>query len=351
MNIENKIAPLFRRKKMKSLLTILMVTTARKCIKIKNFVPLILLFTLISCGRNTNIPQARGVDGTSYDKPEKITGSALPYKYYVRKNDYNKYKAKYKNVENMYDNAAGKNAVDIIPVDHLPSELGDSEFTIEIVDINHPITYGHNCVGSPGCYVNIDKGLYFDETSHRSGKLFFKNYFPDSIDFEYTLLHEMGHSLGVDHIQDEISFMNPVNSFTHYGFSNNDKDRISSLFEIAEFSKDLESMGANLESLTNEELISNLEENYGLSEERAQSVAKITSSFKKIQNKRSLTNKEMNIYTQKVLGVDYVAGKKALENHIQGDSSEMESLMERAADLNGTSPEAVQDLMGEYLLK
>ena len=114
--------------------------------------------------------------------------------------------------------------------------------------------------------------------------------------------------------------------------------------------KDLESLGANVESLGNEELIYNLEENYGLSEKRAASVAKITSSFKKIQNKRSLTDKEMNIYTQKVLGVDYSAGKKALEKHIQGDSADMEAMMERAADMNGTSPEAVTELVGEYLL-
>ena len=58
----------------------------------------------------------------------------------------------------------------------------------------------------------------------------------------------------------------------------------------------------------------------------------------------------MNIYTQKVLGVDYDAGKKALEKHIQGDSADMEAMMERAADLNGTSPEAVTELLGEYLL-
>ena len=125
----------------------------------------------------------------------------------------------------------------------------------------------------------------------------------------------------------------------------------SFLEESSTSKKDLESLGANKESLGDEELIYNLEENYGLSEERAQSVAKITSSFQKIQNKRALTAKEMNIYTQKVLGVDYTASKKALEKHIQGDSSEMEALMERAAELNNTSPEAVQDLVGEYLLK
>jgi hypothetical protein len=38
----------------------------------------------------------------------------------------------------------------------------------------------------------------------------------------------MGYSLVIGHIQDEISFMNPINSFTHYGFVNNDSDRVES---------------------------------------------------------------------------------------------------------------------------
>ena len=123
------------------------------------------------------------------------------------------------------------------------------------------------------------------------------------------------------------------------------------LEETSSTTKDLESMGVNLESFANVELASNLEENYGLSAERAQSVAKITSSFQKIQNKRALTAKEMNIYTQKVLGVDYTAGKKALEAHIQGDSSEMDALIEKAAEMNNIDPEAVGEMVGEFLLK
>ena len=114
--------------------------------------------------------------------------------------------------------------------------------------------------------------------------------------------------------------------------------------------KDLEKLGHSIESNLNDNLANHFVENFGLTEERAQSVAKITASFQKIQNKRSLTAKEMNIYSQKVFGITYVAGRKALEKHIQGDSSEMEALFERAAEINGTSPEAVQDLVGEFLL-
>ena len=199
-----------------------------------------------------------------------------------------------------------------------------------------------------GLFSSPDYGYYvaYDLASYEPGQ--FQSYLDFSpgrsiygarVDTDYAIY------LGTYSVGD-----NTFNNYYSYDLDTGEENIIT-FEENSGFRKDLEKIGANLESLDNQDLSLNLEENYGLSEERAQSVAKITSSFQKIQNKRALTAKEMNIYTQKVLGVDYTAGKKALESHIQGDSSEMDELMERAADLNGTSPEAVQELMGEYLLK
>ena len=56
------------------------------------------------------------------------------------------------------------------------------------------------------------------------------------------------------------------------------------------------------------------------------------------------------MYTNEILGFDYNTGKKALEKHIQGDGEDLEALMETAADKNDTTPEAVQEIMGEYLM-
>lgn len=310
---------------------------------------LLILITVFSCGRGPSIN--RGVNGTAYTIPAKITGSALPYKYYVLKDDYSKYKSKYQNIEKMYDETAGKNAVDIIPVDTLPPTLGDSEFTISIVDMDNANSYGNygnDCVGSPGCYIGVDKGLYVDETSHRSGKIFLNNHFSDPKDFEYTLLHEMGHSLGIDHIEDEISFMNPINSFTHYGFLNNDSARVAALFEFREFAKDLESMGSLKEAVSKDNLKLQLMDRFGLSSERSGDLSNIIFSYNKIKRKRALNSNEKNIFARKLIGVNYEEGKKALENHIQGDPRSLEGIIDKASEINNISPEHVSDLVEEF---
>ena len=77
---------------------------------------------------------------------------------------------------------------------------------------------------------------------------------------------------------------------------------------------------------------------------------KITIAFNKIKNKRSLSSKEMDVFTQTILGVNYSVSKKAFENHIQGNSSDLDRIIHLAARKNDISPEAVSDLVGEFLL-
>jgi hypothetical protein len=115
--------------------------------------------------------------------------------------------------------------------------------------------------------------------------------------------------------------------------------------------KDLETMAANLTRNEVAAVEEGLVENYGLSTERASEVAKVTHAFNKIQNKRALTEREMSVYTSKVFGVDYKAGKSAIEKHIQGESTDLETIIDKAADINGVSPEAVSHLLSEVLTK
>lgn len=302
--------------------------------------------TLISCGSDGIPPLNRGVDGTPYNSPPKISGYALPYKYYVTWADYNKYMANYKSIESLYDGAAGKNAIDIIPVDILPNTLDNSEFNISIVNTNLLST----CSGSAGCYSPINKGLYFDETAHRSGDIYLKENFSKAIDFEYTLMHEIGHSLGLGHIKDEISYMNPINTGTHYGFINQDRERVANLFEISEFAKDLELMGSMEETKTKENIKNQLTDQFGLSLERSRELSSLIFSFNKVRTKRALNIKEKNILTKKLIGINFDVGKKALEAHIQGNPDSLERIIERASQMNDISPEHMNELIEEYLL-
>ena len=115
-------------------------------------------------------------------------------------------------------------------------------------------------------------------------------------------------------------------------------------------SKDLEKLAANIEGKDTAELAINIEEKFGFSTERAQKIASLQLAFNKLKSKRSLTISDQDIFTKKLIGVDFKTAKNAFKNHIQGDSADMENILERAAGLNGTSPEHMTELLGEILL-
>jgi hypothetical protein len=123
------------------------------------------------------------------------------------------------------------------------------------------------------------------------------------------------------------------------------------LSQSFETKKDLESIGAKIESYEFENIRDNLVVNFGMSEERSHKVAKLVNGLDKISNRRSLTNREKDLATTEILGVEYVRGMKALENHLQGDSNDFQELLDLAAERNGISPEAIQEIVGEFLLK
>ena len=131
------------------------------------------------------------------------------------------------------------------------------------------------------------------------------------------------------------------------------KDELGRFYfdETKRFGKDLEFIGAKIENQSVRMIAEEVVFNFGLDEQRAMEVAKLTSSFKKLKNKRALSKREKDLYVKKVLGISYDAGKKALEKHIQGNSKDLELLIKKSAKINNTSPEHISDLIGEYLLK
>lgn len=121
--------------------------------------------------------------------------------------------------------------------------------------------------------------------------------------------------------------------------------------EDVEGGKDLEGVGALMERESVASLSEKLVANYGLSTERAEKVAKLSSSYAKLATKRSLTDSEMNYYTQELMGMNYNEAQSAVEGTMQGDNTAYNRLIEKAAAKNGLSPEQVQSVMGDLLLK
>lgn len=115
-------------------------------------------------------------------------------------------------------------------------------------------------------------------------------------------------------------------------------------------SKDLEKIASNIEGKDASELALEIESKYGLTSERSQKVATLQLAYNKLKSKRALSAKDQDIFTKNLVGVDFQTAQKALKNHIQGDSTDMENVLEKAAELNQTSPEHMVEILGDLLL-
>ena len=115
--------------------------------------------------------------------------------------------------------------------------------------------------------------------------------------------------------------------------------------------KDLETMASNIEGKDAADLALDIESKFGLSSDRSLKVASLQLAYNKLSSKRSLTSKDQDIFSKQLIGTDYKTAKSALEGHIQGDSADMDNVLDQAAELNGTSPEHMTELLGDILVK
>jgi hypothetical protein len=111
--------------------------------------------------------------------------------------------------------------------------------------------------------------------------------------------------------------------------------------------KDVELMGTKVEDQNAISLGEKLAAQYGLSNDRGQVVAKTIAAYNKLASKRSLTPVEKDQFSNNLLGVDYKTAEKGFKG---GDAKEFETLMERAAKTNGTTPEAVSAIVKDMVL-
>lgn len=300
------------------------------------------LILLVGCGKGY------------YDTGESINLENLPLVYNVPSDKYERYKKSFDFVEESYKSKSGKDLVKFVPKDENPkfSEMTDAfslqeqgngnwvlfkEESDEFTDIDWDtigVYYGYVPSGYGNIFLNIDGHA---SSSNRIKKV---------------LLHEVGHAVGFDHTENlDYSTMNYNFNLFLPTLSRYDKKRLHDKypFEVRTTAiKDLELMGARKEEEQIDILKESIENQFGLSESRSLKIAKSYHSFKRLGNKRSIEKKDWDILTRKLFGFDYQTGKKALERHIQGDSSSLENLKNKAAELNETSPQHIQEILGEY---
>ena len=155
--------------------------------------------------------------------------------------------------------------------------------------------------------------------------------YQDMDDTEVTLFEEIQWNPVTDKYRVEIKG-------TEYVFS-----------EQSNFSKDLEAMGALIEKRSSESLGNLLVSNYGFSEERGQKIAKTFSTFKRVQKSRNLTEKDMNAFSEMILGSGYKSAKEAFTSLAEGDFESFDNLIEKAATHNNVSPEGMKAVVNNMI--
>lgn len=112
--------------------------------------------------------------------------------------------------------------------------------------------------------------------------------------------------------------------------------------------KDLETMGAVSENLKIIDMAKDLEEKFGFSTERSYEVAEITAHWNKLSKSRAMTQKDKDLFSKKLLGVEFNQINEALRSdNIQS----YDQVIDKAAEVNGIGLEHMRDLIDQYLLK
>ena len=109
--------------------------------------------------------------------------------------------------------------------------------------------------------------------------------------------------------------------------------------------KDLEKAAALVEQYRTEALAAGLASEFGLSDDRSIEVAKLATSWEKLSKTRALTNADANSFAQELAGVNFSQINNAAKAMVNGSTGEMNSIIIKAAEVNGTTSENMSAIM------
>ncbi|MBF0300576.1 MAG: hypothetical protein HQK51_17815, partial [Oligoflexia bacterium] len=145
---------------------------------------------------------------------------------------------------------------------------------------------------------------------------------------------------------DVINFLDPQSNGLYYSWD------YDIYFEQTEGnSKDLEKVGAFLEEKKAYEMGGKLSAEFGLSEERGVQIAKLAGQWSALKKKRSLTDADAQAFSQKLIGVDLSTAISAFQKSQEGNNNELNAMLEKAAVINGTTPERMNKIFNEVITK
>jgi hypothetical protein len=109
--------------------------------------------------------------------------------------------------------------------------------------------------------------------------------------------------------------------------------------------KDMDKAAALAESFQVEQTAANLSAEFGLSEERSLKVAKLAASWEKLSKSRALTNADADAFSYELTGVSIDDMENAEKAMMSGSMTELNSVIAKAAEVNGTSSENMSAIM------
>ncbi len=108
--------------------------------------------------------------------------------------------------------------------------------------------------------------------------------------------------------------------------------------------KDLEKIAEQINAKIVKKMTLRLIYEYAIPSDRAENIVGLSLAIRKIKKRRALKEDEINFYTKELVGVGYKRLKKSLEDHFNGKSQDFNAVIQKAAYINHTSPEAILDI-------
>jgi flagellar biosynthesis/type III secretory pathway protein FliH len=120
--------------------------------------------------------------------------------------------------------------------------------------------------------------------------------------------------------------------------------------EASMTNKDTLKKAAVVEQYLVVEMAKQVKGKFGLSAERSLQVAKAANHFRKQSTSRALTAEDTNAYASEIVGSSFKSIEKAFDASMKGDISGLSSIMEKAAQKNGTSPEKMTEIVTQLFI-
>ena len=120
--------------------------------------------------------------------------------------------------------------------------------------------------------------------------------------------------------------------------------------ESSSTNKDTLKKAAVVEQYLVVEMAKQVKGKFGLSADRSLQIAKAANHFRKQVSARALTAEDTQAYAEEIVGANFKSIGKAFDASMKGDISGLNSIMEKAAEKNGTTPEKMTEIVTKLFL-